>query len=427
MVNLDDTISLVVFVVFFALAITYFSTLNRPDRIELESLAGNIADKILTPGYLTWNVTKTYVIVNASSAQNLYPVDIYIAFPDQVKSNSVRARYHDTGKEVGFVYANVSTGEFVMLANLSAGKNIFGVFYSDTDATGIEPNSDLGANGLLFSNDDLAGEFSPDGDIVSVSYRNGDNPWLRDRLFLGASRYQASSYTVTRVPVRIQYDFTNGSATKTFKIYAFNSIIRLNISAASYTWNMRFATAINRTFANSDISMNGTNTLVFSNTADFVDVYTSPGSTTTGIAFSDKNINATVYDAAGYREFNISNTTASSYEMYYHHGSYANGKPYNDLRVSPGATQLATDLIEGVKASKITDFNATGYAAIKQRVGSSKDFHIEIENSSDGTLLLDYGKQPSNFTEVVVHRKALNLLTTDYDFQKVVLRVKTWN
>lgn len=427
MVELDDVISLVIFVMFFALAITYFSTLNRPDRIELESLASNIADKILTPGYLTWNVTKTGIFINASSAQNIYPIDIYVAFPNQTKPNSVRVRYQGTGKDVGFVYANVSTGEFVMLANLSAGKNLFDVFYSDTDSSAITPNSDLNANGLLFSNNYLDGEFSPDGDVVSVSYRNGDNPWLRDRLFVGATRYQASSYSVNRMPVRIKYDFTNGSTTKTFKIYAFNSVIRVNVSAAGYTWNMRFSTTINRTFANSDIAMNGTNTQVFSNVADFVSMYTSPGSTTTGISFSDKSMNATAYDAAAYRELNISNSTESGHEMYYHYGSYTNGKPYNDLRLSPSTTQLVVDSLAGVKASKITDFNATDYATLKQSLGSSKDFHIQIENSTDGTLLLDYGKQPSNFTEVIVHRKVVNLITTDYDFQKVILRVKTWN
>ncbi len=425
MVNLDDTISLVIFVTFFAMSITYFSTINKPDRIELESLAGSIADKLLTPGYLMWNITKTGVFINATSAQNLYPIDLYMPFPSQTKPNSVSARYHNNGKDVGFVYANTSTGEFVMLANLSAGKNLFDIFYSDTDASAVSINSDLSANGLLFHNSQITGEFSPVGDIVSASYNGGDNEWVSDMLFIGAARYQANSYTTSIKPARISYSFTNGSTTKTFKIYAFNPIIRVNISSAGYTWNSRFSTTINRTFANTEMLMNGSNSQVFSGVADFVDMYTSPDST--GIAFSDKNINAKIYDAPSYRELNISNNTATSYEMYYHYGSYVNGKPYNDLRLLPSTTQLSVDLVSGIKASKINDLNGTGYAALKQRLGSSKDFHIQIENSTDGTLLLDYGKDPYNSADVIVHRTAVNLLTTDYDFQKVILLVKTWN
>ncbi len=426
MVNLDDTISLVIFVMFFAMSITYFSTLNRPDRIELESLASDIAGKILKPEYLGWNATKTSVFVNASSTQNLYPIDMRIEFPNGTKSNSVRAKYHQSGKDVGFIYANASAGELVMLANLSAGKNIIDVFYSDTDASAVDPNSDLNTNGLLFSNSDLDGELSSSGDVVSISYRNGDNEWLLDRLFIGTARYQASSYTVTSKPLKIQYDFTNGSTTKTYKIYAFNPIIRVNISAAGYTWNAKFAAAINRTFANSEILINGSDTLVFSGVADFIDMYASPGSTT-NVAFSDKNINAAIYDGASYRELNISNSTASVYEMYYHSGSYNNAKPYNEIRLSPGTAQLGADYVSGIKASKISDLNGTGYAALKQMLGASKDFHIQIENSSDGTLLLDYGLDPPSQTDVVVSRKTVTLLTTDYDFQKMILRVKTWN
>ncbi|MBI3413199.1 MAG: hypothetical protein HY051_03910 [Candidatus Aenigmarchaeota archaeon] len=424
--DLDDIISVLIFVTFFTLSIAYFSTLNKPDRIELEALAADIADKLLTPQYLMWNATKTNVFINASSAQNLYPIDLYMAFPNQTKSDSVRARYYDSGKGVGFVYANVTKSELVMLANLSAGKNIIEVFYSDTNSTAVTPNSDLVSNGLQFSNTDLDAEIASTGDIVSVSYRNGDNPWLRDRTFVGVARFEASSYTLSHVPLRLQYDFTNGSATKTFKIYAFNPIIRVNISTAAHTWNTRFATAINRTFTTSDLSMNGTDTQVFSGTTDFADVYTSPGATTTGIAFSDKNMSATIFDGASYREFNVSGPNAAVYEMYYHHGSYTNGKPYNDLRISPSTTQLAAELVSGIKSSKITDLNATTYATLKQNVGASKDFHVQIENSSDGTLLLDYGKDPFNFTEVVVHRKAVNLMTADYDFQKLIVWVKTW-
>ncbi|MBI2085522.1 MAG: hypothetical protein HYT71_03340 [Candidatus Aenigmarchaeota archaeon] len=425
MVNLDDTISLVIFVTFFAMSITYFSNINKPDRIELESLAGNIADKLLTPGYLTWNITKTGVFINATSAQVLYPIDIYMPFPSQAKPNSVRARYYNNGKDVGFVYANTSTGEFVMLANLSAGKNLFEIFYSDTDASAVSINSDLSANGLLFHNSQITGELSSAGDFVSVSYNGGDNEWVNDMLFIGSTRYQASSHTTSITPIRISYDFTNGSATKTFKIYAFNPIVRVNISSAGYTWNSRFSTTINRTFANIDMLMNGSNSQVFSGVTDFVDMYTSPDAV--GISFSDKNMNAKIYDAPSYRELNISNNTASSYELYYHYGSYVNGKPYNDLRILPSTTQLTVDLISGIKASKINDLNGTGYAALKQRLGSSKDFHIQIENSTDGTLLLDYGKDPYNSADVIVHREVVNLLTTDYDFQKVVLLVKTWN
>ncbi|MBI4177556.1 MAG: hypothetical protein HY516_04275 [Candidatus Aenigmarchaeota archaeon] len=425
MVNLDDTISLVIFVMFFALSITYFSTLNRPDRVELEALASSIADKLLIPEYLEWNATKTAVFINASSAQNLYPVDVFMAFPSQTKPDSVRARYYANGKGVGFVYANATTSEFVMLANLTAGKNIIDVFYSDTSATPITPNSDLVANGLQFSNTDLGGEIASTGDIVSVSYRNGDNEWVLDRLFAGATRYQASSYTSMLTPVMLRYDFTNGSMTKTYKIYAFNPIMRVNVSAADHTWITRFSASINRTFSNSDASMNGTGTNVFSGVSDFVDMYTSPDRT--GIAFSGKSMNASVYDGASYRELNISNSTPATYEIYHHYGSYTNAKPNNDLLLSPSTTQLVTDSLTGIKASKITDLNATGYAALKQRLGSSKDFHIQIENSSDGALLLDYGLDPPGYTDVVVHRKTVNLLTSDYDFQKMILRVKVWN
>lgn len=425
MVNLDDTISLVIFVMFFALSITYFSTINRPDRVELQALAGSMADKLLTPEYLEWNATKTAIFINASSAQNLYPVDMFVAFPSQTKSDSVRARYYSTGKGVGFVYANITTSEFVMLANLTAGKNIIEVFYSDTSATPLAPNSDLAANGLQFSNSDIEGEIASTGDVVSASYRNGDNEWLLDRLFVGTTRYQASSYTSTLTPIMLRYDFTNGSMTKTQKIYAFNPIMRVNVSAADYTWVARFSTNINRTFANTDTSMNGTGTTVFSGVADFVDMYTSPDRT--GVAFSGKSMNASVYDGAAYRELNISNSTPAMYEIYYHQGSYTNAKPNNDLLLSPSTTQLTTSSLTGIKSTKITDLNETGYAALKLRLGSSKDFHIQVENASDGTLLLDYGLQPPGFTDVVVHRKTVNMLTADYEFQKMILRVKVWN
>ncbi len=427
MVNLDDTISIIIFVMFFAMSITYFSTINKPDRVELESLAGSIADKLLTPGYLTWNITKTGIFINATSSQNLYPIDLYMQFPSQTKPNSVRVIYHNTGKDVGFVYANTSTGEFVMLANISAGKNLFDVFYSGTDASAVSINSDLSANGLLFSNSQITGELSTSGDVVSVSYKGGDNAWLSDTLFAGAARYQANSHATTVTPIRISYEFTNGSATKTFKIYAFNPIIRVNISSTGYTWNARFSTAINKTFAGADAQLNGSDAQVFSGASDFIDFYSSPGSTTTGIAFSDRNINAKIYDSPSYREFNISNNTASRYEIYFHHGPYENGKPYSDLFLLPSTIQLTADSISGIKSSKINELNGTGYAALKQRLGSSKDFHIQVENSTDGTLLLDYGKEPYNSADVIVHRKTVNLLTTNYDFQKVILRVKTWN
>src|SRR3989338_533390 len=114
MANLDDILSIVIFVMFFAMTITYFSTISKPDRVELGLLAGAIADKLLTPGYLTWNITKTGIFINATSSQNLYPIDLYMPFPGQTKPNSVRVRYHNDGKDVGFVYANTSTGEFAM-------------------------------------------------------------------------------------------------------------------------------------------------------------------------------------------------------------------------------------------------------------------------------------------------------------------------
>src|SRR3989338_7443915 len=99
MVNLDDTISLIVFLSFFTLSIAYFSTLQSPNRVELEGLSSSIAGKLLTPKYLLWNVTKSGVFVNATSAQNLYPIDIRIMFPASAKSNAVRAKYYD-GRDV---------------------------------------------------------------------------------------------------------------------------------------------------------------------------------------------------------------------------------------------------------------------------------------------------------------------------------------
>ena len=427
MVNLDDMISTIIFITFFVLTIAYFSVIQSPDRVELEALGSDIADKILTPGYLIWNITKTSIFVNASSAQNLYPIDMSIAFADGTKSNSIRARYHNNGESVGFMYANASTNEFVMLVNLSTGKNIFDIFYSDTDASPLTMDSDLAVDNLEFSNGDLYSELSSTGDIISVSYRDGNNMWERDNLYIGESRYEATSYTIHQVPVRIQYDFTDGSTTKTFRVYAFNPIIRVNISVDDYTWNTRWLTVINKTFTTSEIEMSGSNSLVFSGATDFVDLYSNPGITTTGITFSAKNMNASIYDSSDHREFNISNYTADEYEMFYHHGSYTNGKPYNDIRVYADPVQLVENKVTGVGSSKIITFNNTGYNDLKSMLGSSKDFNIQIENTSDGTLLLDYGKSPANFTDVVVHRRTDNLLTTDYDFQKIIVRVKVWN
>ncbi len=426
MVNLDDTISLVVFISFFTVSIAYFSTLQNPNRVELEALSADVAGKLLTPKYLLWNVTKSSVFVNATSAQKLYPIDIRVTFPSTAKSNSVRAKYLD-GKDVKFVYANTSISEFVMLANLTAGKNIFNIFYSDTDASAPSIPSDLAGNGLRFSNNEIDGELSSEGDIVSASYKHNDNLWVRDRLFVGNTRYLASSWIIDAVPIRLQYDFTNGSMTKTFKVYAFNPIVRLNVSSGNYTWNMRFATTINRTFTSYDIPMNGSNSGVFTGITNFAGLYTSPGLTTTGIVVSDNDMNVTIYDAADYREVNISNYTGSNYEISYHHGSYANGKPLGDLKVSLVPIRLTEEITSGIKASKITALNATVYSDLKKLLGSAKDFNVQIENASDGTLLLDYGKAPTNFTDVVVHRRVENLLTTDYDFQKVIVRVKTWN
>ncbi len=424
MVNLDDTISLIVFLSFFTVSIAYFSTLQGPNRVELEGLSYNIAERLLTPKYLLWNVTKSGLLVNATSAQNLYPIDMRVVFPASAKSNSVRAKYSD-GRDVRFVYANTSAYEFVMLANLSSGKNIFNMFYSDTDSTSSVP-SDLMSSGLQFYSNELDGEFSQEGDIVSASYKNNDNLWVRDRLFAGDTRYQASSRTVSATPLRLKYDFTNGSVIKTFSIYAFNQMMRLNVSTGNYTLNMRFATTINRTFANSDIPMNGSNSNVFSGLTNFTGFYTSPGLTTTGIAVSGNNMNVTIYDAADYREVNISNYTGNPFELHYHYGAYANGKPYSDFRITP-PIRLAEEIISGIKASKITALNATAYSSLKGLLGSQKDFSIQIENASDGALLLDYGRSPTNFTDVVVHRRVENLLTADYDFQKVIVRVKTWN
>ncbi len=426
MVNLDDTISLIVFLSFFTVSIAYFSTLQSPNRVELEGLSSNVAEKLLTPRYLLWNVTKSGLFVNATSAQNLYPIDIRVAFPSSAKSNSVRVKYGDN-RDVGFVYANTTSSEFVMLANLSSGKNIFNMFYSNTDASATSVPSDLASNGLQFSNSGLDGEFSSAGDIVSISYRNNDNPWIRDRLFIGSTRYEASSWTISQTALRLKYDFTNGSTTKTFNVYAFNPMIRVNVSTGNYTWNMRFAATMNRTFTSYDMPMNGSNSNVFSGATDFAGLYTSPGLTTTGIAIADNNMNVTIYDAAAYREINISNYTGSTYEMYYHHGAYTNGKPYGDLKVSSIPIRLAEETVSGIKASKITSLNATSYSDLKSLLGSQKDFNIQIENASDGALLLDYGKAPANFTDVVVHRRVENLLTADYDFQKVIVRVKTWN
>ncbi|MFH0889967.1 MAG: hypothetical protein V1836_02370 [Candidatus Aenigmatarchaeota archaeon] len=427
MVNIDDMISLVIFLTFFIMSIAYFSTLQNPTRIELESLAHDIAGKILTPKYLTWNVTKTAIFVNASSAQNLYPIDMRIAFPAQTKSSSIKVRYHANGKDVGFVYANATTHELTMLANLSAGKNMFDVFYSYTDSSQTITTSDLVANGLLFSNSVINGEFSQGGDIVSVSYRNGDNPWVSDGLMAGSATYQATSHTTNLNPVMMQYDFTNGSTTKTFRIYAFNPIIRVNISTGNYTWTQRFSTNINRTFADADHALNGSGAVVFSGSTNFLDAYTSPGITTTGITFSDANMNATILDGASYREIKISNYTGSSYEIYFHSGPYTSGKPYNDLRISLGATQLFTDEVTGIKASMITSLNATDYNTLKKNIGTPKDFSIQIENASDNSILLDYGKSPPGSSDVVVYRNIENLLTADYDLQRVLVRVKTWN
>ncbi len=427
MVNLDDMISLVIFLTFFIMSIAYFSVLQNPSRMELESLAQNVADKILTPKYLVWNVTKTSIFVNASSSQNLYPIDMRVAFPEQAISGSVRIKYHDSGKDVGFVYANVTTHELVMLANLSAGKNIFDMLYGDTDALQQTTASDLSKNGLMFSNSVINGEFSQAGNIISVSYENGDNQWVSDSTSANGQTYEAASHSASLNSIRMQYDFTNGSATKTFRIYAFNPMIRVNVSMANHAWTQRLSTSINRTFANSDHPLNGSGTVVFSGQSNFIDAYTSPGITTTGIAFSGANMNASVLDGASYREITMANYTGSSYEIYLHHGQYGNGKAYNDLSLSLGATQLFADSVYGIKSSMITSLNATDYSTLKKNLGTPKDFSVQIENATDGSLLLDYGKTAPTSSDVVVYRSIENLLTENYDFQKVILRVKTWN
>lgn len=425
MVNIDDAISLTIFMTFLIFSIVYFSQLQQPAPVSLERAASDIIGKAIDEKYLGWNATRVRIFVNSTTAYNLHPVDIRYTFLNSTNASSVRVKEAVTSKDVKFVYANKTSGELVFLANLTAGLNIFDVYYSDAAPVAPSIPSDLAAAGLDTENSQIFARFSASGGLTSLSYKDSSNLITSDRFYYDSSLFQATSYEKIQGAAMVRYSFTNGTATRTYKIYAFNPRIRMEASRRNFTWMTDWTANFNFSYTNRTDPLNGSNSLVYQGDATFVDLYTSPGVATPAVAFSGKDMDARVYDASS-RQVNITNTTENSYELFFHSGNYQNAQDANSVYVNLEATPASKNFVTGISASGMSLLNSTPYATVKSAFGAQRDFRIQIENTTSGEMIFDYGRTTPNTTNVVVSKMYYNLLTSDYDNQNIIVRVKVW-
>lgn len=426
MVNIDDAISLVIFMTFLIFSIVYFSQLQQPAPVGLERAASDIAGKVIEEKYLGWNVTKIRIFVNSAGTFYLYPIDIKYTFPNSTDATSVRIKELKTSKDVKFIYVNKTGAELVFLANLTAGLNIFNMYYSDVAYPTQTIPTDLATAGLDVENGYIYARFSSSGSLQSISYKDSSNLIIDDKVYYDGRLFQATGYEKIQNPVMAKYSFTNGTVTRTYKIYAFNPRIRMEARKGNYTWMTDWLTSFNVSYTNAAYALNGSNSVVYQGAATFIDLYTSPGVSTPAAAFSSLGADVKIYDSASFRQVNITNTSETSYELLFHDGSYATALDANSAYVNSDPTPGAKNFVTGLSASRISSFNSTSYSALKASLGAQRDFRIQIENVTSGEMILDYGQIVPNTTNVVVSKMYYNILTSDYDSQNALVRVKVW-
>lgn len=361
--SLDMVIGFVIFIMVFTTAIFYIGVILRPgSNADQLNNAGIEFAKIIEKD-MSWTV---YMVPILLTSQNTTQTPLEIPFYPDDNTDTNSLIIEDKNQiEINSSFVN---NTIIFNSEIDKGQNDFYLIY--TKDTGLEKriySTDLISTATKVTNNLINTTFAPTG-ITQINFKTTDI--LSD---IGINFTTTILPTITSVSHRTEITYPSGI---TAKIYS-------NSSKIIMTSNHTFSPTIYlpKTFSN---YYNGTqNTITtsglqFTETTDFLDLYS-----TEGIAIIGDNLNIALSNNT-YIEIQLTDVT--DFEIYLHDGDYTNSLTEKDTYLTPPTTLLLLpETKTGISLDQLSTINQTSYQDLKTQFSKGTDFSVNIYNYSLGT------------------------------------------